>query len=242
MRRCTPCMRRRLSVLGTLLVLGALWGCSEREQPPGTTDGTRVQIQFTRQAPTPAETERLELRVTSPDVPEVIERTMDRETQEVIVDVPIGISATFQVDAFAATNPVPTFRGRTTVDVIPPEGINVTIRPIRVRLEAIEITPNNPTFAVGATEQFRATGRLSDGTTIDLTTSVVWSTSNTEVMQITPGGLATVVGEGTVTILTTSEETSVNDKLVDLTPTIVRVPGPPTVWGSFRWGEATWGQ
>ena len=58
-------------------------------------------------------------------------------------------------------------------------------------LTAITVTPANPTIAKGSSQQFTATGTYSDGSTADLTTSVIWWSSNTNVAPITTGGSAT---------------------------------------------------
>ena len=217
---------RGLSMIGAFLVLGSLWGCSEKGDNTESLGGTRLQIEFVPRTPAPAEVERLELRVMNPEGGDVLDMTpIDRDRLEVTVQVPIGdptvFPVTFQVDAFMGENRIPTFRGRTAVETIPPEGLNVTVRARQIRLEAIDITPSNPTLTVGQSQQFTATGRLSDGSSMDLTTDVNWRTSDPEVLEITASGLATVVGVGTVTILTTSTEPNVNAQLGGLMPTIV---------------------
>jgi len=66
------------------------------------------------------------------------------------------------------------------------------------------ITPANPSIAIGATQQFTATGTYSDGSTQNLTTAVTWSSSSTGVAAISnaagSNGLATSVGAGSTTI------------------------------------------
>jgi uncharacterized protein YjdB len=69
-------------------------------------------------------------------------------------------------------------------------------------LSSIVVTPANPSIPVGVTEQFVATGTYSDGTSYDLTTQVIWSSSN-PVATVNSGGLATAVSEGSATIAAT---------------------------------------
>jgi hypothetical protein len=67
-------------------------------------------------------------------------------------------------------------------------------------LISISVTPANPTIPNGLSQQFTATGNYSDGSTQNLTASVVWSSSDESIATITTGGLATAVGAGTSTI------------------------------------------
>jgi trimeric autotransporter adhesin len=62
------------------------------------------------------------------------------------------------------------------------------------------LTPANPVVAVGATEQFTATGTLSDNTMRDVTAVITWQSSNPAVATITAGGLAKTLLPGTTTI------------------------------------------
>src|SRR5439155_770440 len=82
--------------------------------------------------------------------------------------------------------------GSTTLTVGPPV------------LVSIAVTPANPTIGKQTTQQFTATGRNSDGSTVDLTSSATWSSSNTSVATITAGGLATGVAPGTSQISASS--------------------------------------
>ncbi|MGH9629118.1 MAG: DUF4082 domain-containing protein, partial [Bryobacteraceae bacterium] len=67
-------------------------------------------------------------------------------------------------------------------------------------LTAIAVTPANPTIQAGATQQFTATGTYSDNSTQNITTQVIWASSNTAAATINTAGLATSVGAGTSTI------------------------------------------
>jgi len=69
---------------------------------------------------------------------------------------------------------------------------------------SIDISPISPTIAVGAMQQFTATGHFSDGSTADLTHQANWSSSVTSVGTIqsvgTQPGLASGVSAGTTQI------------------------------------------
>ena len=71
-------------------------------------------------------------------------------------------------------------------------------------LVSIAVTPANPSIAVGATQQFTATGTYSDSSTQNLTSSVNWSSSSAATATITSGGLATGVATGSTTIQATA--------------------------------------
>jgi hypothetical protein len=72
-----------------------------------------------------------------------------------------------------------------------------------VQLVSITVTPASPAVAVGATQQFTATGTYIDDTTKDLTSSVTWSSSNVSIATITSNGMATAVAAGQTTITAT---------------------------------------
>lgn len=67
-------------------------------------------------------------------------------------------------------------------------------------LVSITVTPANSSVAVGSTLQFTATGNYSDGSNLNLTSLVSWSSSLTTVATISGGGLATAVASGSTTI------------------------------------------
>ena len=77
-------------------------------------------------------------------------------------------------------------------------------------LLSIEITPTNPSIALGTTQPFAATGTFSDGTTQDLSPSVLWSSSDTGIATLGTDGLASGVGVGTVSVLATDPATSLS--------------------------------
>ena len=80
-------------------------------------------------------------------------------------------------------------------------------------LSSIAVTPANQSIAVGATQQFTATGTYSDGSTQDITASVTWSSSDAAKATINASGLATAVSAGSTTITATSGSISGNTTL-----------------------------
>ena len=71
-------------------------------------------------------------------------------------------------------------------------------------LASIAVTPANSSIGQGASQQFKATGTLSDATTNDLTSSASWTSSATNVATIGTTGLATGASTGITTITASS--------------------------------------
>lgn len=71
-------------------------------------------------------------------------------------------------------------------------------------LGSIAVTPANQSIALGQTQPFTAIGTFSDNTTLDITTSVTWKSSDTGIAAISNSigtkGLATAVAVGTTTV------------------------------------------
>ena len=72
-------------------------------------------------------------------------------------------------------------------------------------LVSIAVTPASTSIQVGQTQQFTATGTLSNQTTQALSTIVSWASSDATVATISSTGLATALAVGTTTITTTDE-------------------------------------
>jgi hypothetical protein len=73
-----------------------------------------------------------------------------------------------------------------------------------ISLSAISVSPSSPAnMVVGAAQHFTVTGSYSDGSTADFTSQVIWFSSNSTVVTIASGGIATAVGGGTSNITAT---------------------------------------
>jgi Bacterial Ig-like domain (group 2) len=68
------------------------------------------------------------------------------------------------------------------------------------KLDSVSVAPQTVAVEQGASQQFKATGTYSDGSSQNLTASVTWGSSNPAVATINASGLATTVGTGSVTI------------------------------------------
>ena len=91
-------------------------------------------------------------------------------------------------------------------------------------LVSIEVTPTNPSVALGTSQQFAATGVFTDGTNQDLTAAVDWSCGDTAVA--TPGstpstrGRVTSLATGTTTVVATAGSVS-GSTVLTVTPAVL---------------------
>jgi len=85
---------------------------------------------------------------------------------------------------------------------------SLTVTSTAVTLTSLAVTPVNATLNIGLTQQFAATGTYSNGTSGDITSSAVWSSSDNSVATVNSAGLATGVTAGSVTISAASGDVS----------------------------------
>jgi trimeric autotransporter adhesin len=67
-------------------------------------------------------------------------------------------------------------------------------------VSSMQVSPTLISIGMGAQQQFTATAHLSDGSTKDVTSSVQWNSSDSNIASIATGGTATGSAPGTVTI------------------------------------------
>lgn len=77
-----------------------------------------------------------------------------------------------------------------------------------VVLQSVQVIASNKSFPAGISQQFTASGSYSDGTTKDLTTTAVWSSSNATVATISASGIAKGMSPGAVSITATQSNLS----------------------------------
>ena len=83
------------------------------------------------------------------------------------------------------------------------------VTPVTPNLQSISVTPSNATLWVALnTQQFKATGKYSDGSTKDLTSSAQWYASASNIVVVDSKGLATPTGTGSGTIWAASGQVS----------------------------------
>lgn len=83
----------------------------------------------------------------------------------------------------------------------------LTVTPAVVR--AITIDPATPPLGAGLSAQLRATARLSDGSTTDVTASTTFASSRPATALVSPGGLLLAVAPGVATITATHAPTGI---------------------------------
>jgi hypothetical protein len=103
-----------------------------------------------------------------------------------------GLAATAQPGQSTITAAVGAVSGSALLTVTP------------AALTGITVAPNVVFVGVGSNRQYSATGTFSDGSTRDLTHSVVWSTSGAALATVDSYGLATSTGNGTAQIIATA--------------------------------------
>jgi acetyl esterase/lipase len=67
-------------------------------------------------------------------------------------------------------------------------------------LSAIAVTPGTASLPAGVTQQYTATGTFTDGSTLDISNTVTWSTGSASTATVTASGLVTAVGPGGTTV------------------------------------------
>lgn len=89
-------------------------------------------------------------------------------------------------------------------------------------LQSISISANSASIFAGSTDQFAAIGTFSDGSTQNLTNSVIWTSSNPAVATVSATGLATGLAPGSSNI--TAAQNGVSSNAVSLTVSAVTSP------------------
>ena len=98
---------------------------------------------------------------------------------------------------------------------------------VTTTLESITVTPVNASIAAGTKQQFTATGTFSDGPQTDITTSVIWTSSNGSVATIDAAGKAAALAAGTTTITAMSGSISNSASLQVTLATLVSIAVTP---------------
>lgn len=103
---------------------------------------------------------------------------------------------------------------------------STTLTVTAAKLTAIEITPINTVINANHTLKFTATGTYEDGSKLDITTSVVWSSTSASVASISNAasseGTATGIAAGSVIIRATLSGLTSNDAML----TVLAAPPP----------------
>lgn len=95
-------------------------------------------------------------------------------------------------------------------------------------LSSITVTPANPTLATGATQQFVAMAKYSDGSSADVSGSVVWASSAPSVATISSSGSALGIGAGQSTVSATEGAVTGHTTLTVTAPSLVKITVSPS--------------
>ena len=108
--------------------------------------------------------------------------------------------------------------------------VTLTVTPIIV---SIAITPGSPMISLGSSAQLTATATLSDSTTMDISSSATWMSSNTNTASVSATGQVTGNALGMTMVSATDPGTnvsqSVNVAVTDVVTAISIMPSTPTV-------------
>src|SRR5215470_2290828 len=94
-------------------------------------------------------------------------------------------------------------------------------------VSSLQVAPTSMSIGAGAGQQFTATAHMSDGTSKDVTATVQWSSSDSNIASVTNGGMATGSAPGKVTItaqsgnLKSSAALTVSSAAVNLSSIVV---------------------
>ncbi len=103
-------------------------------------------------------------------------------------------------------------------------------------LSSIAVTPAGASLAVGATQQFTATGTYSDSSTSNVSASASWTSGTPGVATITSAGLATAVASGSTQITATLNSISGSTSLAVTQPSTSGVNVPTWHFDAQRSG------
>jgi len=115
------------------------------------------------------------------------------------------------------TAAVGTIAGTSTLTVGPPA------------LVSLAITPANASFALGTALPLKATGTYTDGSTLDVTSSVTWSTANSAIATVNSQGLATSAAVGSTSVNATLGSISGTTTLTVSPATLVSIAVTPAI-------------
>jgi len=140
------------------------------------------------------------LRVTVSRVPSVATAVTLSSSDMSVASVPPSVNipaGALFADFPVASNAV----GQATITASLNSGsATATVTITAAELTALTFSPQTPTIYAGETQQFTATGTMTDGTSQDFTARVTWSSSNTSVATVNAAGLASALAAGTSTL------------------------------------------
>jgi Bacterial Ig-like domain (group 2)/Abnormal spindle-like microcephaly-assoc'd, ASPM-SPD-2-Hydin len=137
-----------------------------------------------------------------------------------------AVSVTFSPKATGARTGSLTFNDNASTN---PQNVSLSGTGTAAALVSIAVTPANPSFALGTTQQLQATGTYSDGSTQDLTNTATWSAANPAIATVNAQGLATSVTTGSTSVTATSASISGSTTLNVTPPALVSIVVTPAI-------------
>ncbi|MDI7235107.1 Ig-like domain-containing protein [Leptospira santarosai] len=101
------------------------------------------------------------------------------------------------------------------------KSVSLSVTTAAVSLVSIQITPVNPGVPIGGNKQFTAIGTYSDNSTLDISTQVVWNSTDTSVATLNVSGLASSLTLGTSTISASNGPIVSNAQTLTVTPAVL---------------------
>jgi hypothetical protein len=93
----------------------------------------------------------------------------------------------------------------------------------------LAITPSNPAFALGTSQALKATGTYTDGSTLDMTNTVSWSTGTSAIATVNGQGVASGVALGNTSVTATSGTVSGTTTLTVSPAVLVSIAVTPAI-------------
>lgn len=120
--------------------------------------------------------------------------------------------------------------GPTTITaVLGNVSLTTTLTVPETTLASIAIKPSNPTIAINTSQQFTVIGAYSDGSFQDLSSGVLWTSSDTSKAVIAQDGKATAVASGTTTITAMSGSKSATTNLTITPASLLSIAVTPSM-------------
>jgi uncharacterized protein YjdB len=81
-------------------------------------------------------------------------------------------------------------------------------------LASIAITPQTVSIYQGTAIQLKATGEHADGSSVDLTSTVAWTSSDSTIATVSAAGLVQSVGLGTAIVTVFREDSRIQQRVI----------------------------
>jgi uncharacterized protein YjdB len=167
-----------------------------------------------------------------------------------VLDVTVSVAWSTDSAAIATISNAPGTHGVASALGVGTTGVHATLGAVAgsttltvtpAVLQSITLTPAAPTLVVGTKQLMKASGNYSDGTVVDLTATVVWTTASAGVAVVSNAagaeGLLTATGAGTTSVTATLGAIVGVTSLTVTSPTLAQIVVSP-ISPSIPSGEA----